>query len=66
MNFQGILDSSRETLVLLGIIILQVDLKFNRLCELSLFGIQSILQDIVDGLAERVSVDLRPGIMIIN
>ena len=37
-----ILDGARETLVLLGIIVLQSDLQFDGFCELALLGVVGV------------------------
>ena len=44
----GKADGSRETLVTLGIIILEADLKLDGLEEVSLLGLQRVLQEFFD------------------
>ena len=48
-----LLHSSGETLILLGIIVLEVDLKLHSLKELSLFLLGALL-DLLDGLVEQI------------
>ena len=47
-----ILDGSRETLVTLGIVVLQADLEFDRLQKVALLGLIAVLEEFL----ERVSV----------
>ena len=49
-----ILDGARETLVLLGIIVLQDDLEFHRLLELPLF-LLTVLEHIGNGVVQQIS-----------
>ena len=49
-----ILDGARETLVLLGIIVLQDDLEFNSLQKLPLLVLAG-LEHIADGLVQQLS-----------
>ena len=47
----GQLDSARETLVTLGVIVLQTDLKLNGLEEVTLLLVERVLQQLLDILA---------------
>ena len=58
-GFVALLDSSGETLVLLGIVVLQTELNFHRLGEFPLL-LGRLGQDGVDGLIEGVSRYFRP------
>lgn len=45
------LDSARETLVTLGVIVLQTDLKLNGLEEVTLLLVERVIQHLLDILA---------------
>lgn len=47
----GQLDGTRETLVTLGVIVLQADLKLNGLEEVALLLVQRVVEEVVDILA---------------
>ena len=53
----NILDGSGETLVLLGIVVLEADLEVNSLGELPLL-VLAVLEDSVDTLIKSVTGDL--------
>lgn len=57
----NVLNSAGETLVLLGIIILQANLEFHRFQEAALLG-ERMLQNTTDALKERVTGHFRPVI----
>jgi hypothetical protein len=48
----GQFDSARETLVTLGIIVLQANLQFDRLEEVALLGFVGVLQELLDVRAD--------------
>lgn len=54
----NVLDSARETLVLLGIVVLKTDLEFNGFQEATLL-LQRALQQSADALKERVTGNFR-------
>lgn len=47
----GQLDGTRETLVTLGVIVLQADLKLNGLEEVTLLLVERVVEEVVDILA---------------
>lgn len=57
----NVLDSARETLVLLGIVVLETDLELNGFQESTLL-LQRGLQDGGDALNERIAGNFRPVI----
>jgi len=52
-------ESASETLVLLGVVVLQVDLKINRLGELALLALG---ENLLDGVLQNLRRDLRHGV----
>lgn len=63
---KALLDGPSETLVLLWVIVLQCDLQLHRFGELAFLRLGGILQDIVNGFTQRVSVDLTGKQHLIN
>jgi hypothetical protein len=55
----GQLDGARETLVTLGVVVLQTDLKFDGLEEVSLLLILRVVEQLLDILAHSGDCDLR-------
>merc|ERR1719158_2215201 len=53
------LDGARETLVLLGIVVLEADLEVHSLHEVPLLGLKRVLQELRDGVLKGVLWDFR-------
>ena len=56
-----LLDGARETLVLLGIVVLEADLKLNRLQELA-FLVLGLGENGVNTIVQHITRNLRPKI----
>ena len=56
-----LLDGARETLVLLGIVVLEADLKLNRLQELA-FLVLGLGENGVNTIVQHITRNLRPEI----
>ena len=55
---RNVLDGAGETLVLLGIVVLEADLEVDGLLELALLGLLGVLEDLLDALEEGLLRDL--------